>query len=341
MCYEKVFVRSPLNVKKKDLVYSNKSYELSKLKVLSINNVDFTHNGIGFKNNKIIRQTVQAYPDKKRIFELEGQIQLRNNPIELYFDNNKYLLVHHPWLNYYHWLTEAIPRIWLVNNILDTLILLLPEYYKNIEFVQDSLKPFKFKKIVYVPSGFNMKIKKAVIPQIKPICSSYYPKVLFELRNLYIEYAKGLNLQIADLGERVYIMRGNSFRRRIVNEIDLIDNLKKHGFRAVDTSSFSFFEQVLFSKKLKYLISNGSGLTNMHFMNPGSTVIELQKRITNENDFHDKVLWHFASALNLNYCFFVSSPVDKNDDIYTANLIINVTKFEKLLNKVLRDTYTH
>jgi capsular polysaccharide biosynthesis protein len=92
---------------------------------------------------------------------------------------------------------------------------------------------------------------------------------------------------------------------------------------------------VLFSEKLKYLISNGSGLTNMHFMNAGTTVVELQKRMTNENDFHDKVLWHLASSLNLNYWYFICSPVNRKEDLYIADLKIDINKFEKLLTKML------
>jgi capsular polysaccharide biosynthesis protein len=330
-----IYVNPPLNIKEYPHLFYKRSYESTPLQVLKINNVTATYNGICFKNFEIIKESVQAYPDKIKIFELEGELQLRSKLIKSYAGKNQYLIIHHPWLNYYHWLTEAIPRIWLVKKILDSLILLLPEHYKNIEFVQDSLKPFKFKDVIYVPSGFNMRIGNAVIPQIKPICSSYYPEVLSELRNFYILFARGLRIQVPELGERVYIIRGNSLRRKIVNENALIEVLKKFDFNSVDATSFSFFEQVLFSEKLKYLISNGSGLTNMHFMNAGTTVMELQKRITNENDFHDKVLWHLASALKLNYWFFVCPPVNKKDDMYTADLKTDINKFENLLTKML------
>jgi capsular polysaccharide biosynthesis protein len=330
-----VNVYPPVNLKRVNCLYSKRSYDISPLKVLTINDVDATNNGICFRHFRIIKESVQAYPDKIKIFELEGQLHFRQRPIKYYVDSNRYLLIHHPWLNYYHWLTESIPRIWLVKKILDSLILLLPEHYKNIEFVQESLKAFKFKDIVYIPSGFNMRIGNAVIPQIKPICSSYYPSVLFELRDFFLEYAKSVNIRVPKLGERLYIIRGNSSRRKIVNEYALMEVLKKFDFISVDATSYSFFEQVLFSEKLKYLISNGSGLTNMHFMNDGTTVMELQKRMTNENDFHDKVLWHLASALNLNYWYFVCSPVNRKDDLYIADLKIDINKFEKLLIKML------
>ncbi|TAL75061.1 MAG: glycosyltransferase family 61 protein [Bacteroidetes bacterium] len=328
-------VSPPVNLKEINCLYSKRSYDIFPLKVLNISNIDVTYDGICFKKSKIIKESVQAYPDKIRIFELEGKLQFKQRQVKYFVDKNQYLLIHHPWLNYYHWLTEVIPRIWLVKDVLYSLILLLPDHYKNIEFVQDSLKPFRFKEIIYVHEGYNMRIGNAVIPQIKPICSSYYPSVIFELRAFFLEYAKKNNIIASELGERVYIMRGNSLRRKIVNENALMEVLKKYDFITVDATSYSFFEQVLFSEKLKYLISNGSGLTNMHFMNVGTTVMELQKRITNENDFHDKVLWHLASALNLNYWFFICPPVNKKDDMYIADLKIDINKFDKLLTKML------
>jgi hypothetical protein len=73
----------------------------------------------------------------------------------------------------------------------------------------------------------------------------------------------------------------------------------------------------------------------MHFMKDGSTVLELQKKITNINDFHDKVLWHLASALILNYYYFICEPENKGHDMYTSNLKINLKKFEDRIIKML------
>jgi|ERR1035437_6609051 capsular polysaccharide biosynthesis protein len=330
-----IIVDPPANHNGLNYLYSIRSYDIYPLKVLYINDIDVTYEGICFKKSKIIKESVQAYPDKIKIFELEGTLQLRKRPVKYFVDKNRYLVIHHPWLNFYHWLTEAIPRLWLVKNVLDSLVLILPEHFKNIEYVQASLKPFRFKEVVYIPSGYNIKIRNAVIPQIKPLCSIYYPYQLLELRNVYIDYARRTEKEVPDFGERVYIIRGNSLRRRILNEKALMEVLMKYEFHSIDATAYSFYKQVLFSENIKFLISNGSGLTNMHFMKANRTVMELQKKITNENDFHDKVLWHLASALKLNYWYFVCTPKNKNADMYTADMKIDLRKFENTLFKML------
>ena len=70
-------------------------------------------------------------------------------------------------------------------------------------------------------------------------------------------------------------------------------------------------------------------------MKEGSTVLELQKKITNMNDFHDLVLWHLASVLNLNYYYFACDPTNKQQDMHPADLKINLKKFEDKIIKML------
>jgi capsular polysaccharide biosynthesis protein len=330
-----IYVTPPSNSKLGNFLFYRSTYKIKPLKVLWIKNISVTHNGVCFKNSRIIKECVQAYPDKIKIFELEGSLQFRSNLFKHYNGNHQYLLIHHPWINYYHWFTEAVPRIWLVKDMIDSMVLLLPSYYKHIQFIQESLIPFKFKEILYVPDGYNMLVENAVIPQIKPFCCNYDPNVLDEIRKFYVEYVKINKMSVPDLGERIYIMRGNSLRRKIVNEESLMKILEKHNFKSINTKYYTFFEQILFSDNARFLISNGSGLTNMHFMKTGSSVLEMQKKITNMNDFHDLVLWYMASGLNLNYYYFLCNPVNSYQDMYFADLRIDLKKFEERIIRML------
>jgi capsular polysaccharide biosynthesis protein len=335
MSIKVVKITPPINANARNPLYAKRTFELFPQKVLYVNNVDVTHDGICFKNSKLIRESVQAYPDKIKLFELEGKYSIENLPFIEFGGNDMYLLVHHPWFNYYHWLTESIPRIWMVRKDLEKLVLLLPAYYEYAEYVQDSLRPFKFKDIIYFKSGYNIHVHNAIIPQIKPLCSSYDPEIINDLRSMYYKFAKSVDLPDNDLSKRIYILRGNSQRRRIINEDELIKLLSKYDFSSINAESYSFFEQVRFSNETLCLISNGSGLTNMLFMPELSHVVNLEKKITNPNDFHDKVLWHLSSVLNLRYCSLICDPVNKKQDMYIADLKININALEKLLVRIL------
>jgi capsular polysaccharide biosynthesis protein len=337
MSLRRIHINLPINGRSNNCLFQRRSYVINPLNILELNDIIATHEGLIFKNSQIITESVQNYPDKIKIFELEGRLKLRNFHKKHYTGNTLYLLIHHPWLNYYHWLTEAIPRLWSVRDVLNEMILLLPEKYKEVKFVQESLKPFRHLNLEYIPDNYNASVKHAIIPQIKPFCSNYDPDVVNDIKTFYIEYARKCKIIPQILNKRLYIIRGDSMRRRIINEEEVIYKLDDYDFKSIKAQSYSFYEQILFSENTDYLISNGSGLTNMHFMKERTSVLELQKKRTNINDFHDKVLWYLASVLNLRYYYLSCKPVNRHQDMYTANLKINLKSFEKVLIKMLNE----
>ena len=330
-----IHISPPKNVSGYSYLFFKRSYKIFPLKILEARNVTVTSDGICFHNSEIIKESVQAIPDKVRIFELSGNLQLKTSPTIHLQDKKRYLLIFHPWINYYHWLTESVPRLWLARDILNEVVVLLPESYKKLKYVQESILPFNLKNIEYFPDGNNIKVRNAIIPQIKPICSYYHPDVVCNLRRFYVEFAKNICKDVPIKNDRLYILRGNSMRRRIINENEVLEVLDKFNFLSVDATSFAFLDQVVFSDHARFLVSNGSGLTNMHFMRSGTSVMELQKRITNLNDFHDRVLWHLSSVLKINYYYFICDPVNKQEDLYHANLKINTKNLENRIKEFL------
>ena len=64
--------------------------------------------------------------------------------------------------------------------------------------------------------------------------------------------------------ERIYIVRKGS--RRVVNESELLDRLRRHGFRPVALEELSFEEQIrLFHDAEAVVGTHGAGLTNLLF----------------------------------------------------------------------------
>lgn len=96
----------------------------------------------------------------------------------------------------------------------------------------------------------------------------------------------------------------------------------------------SFKEQVALFSETSILLSNhGAGLTNMLFMPAGSNVIELRKK----NDDHNNCYFSLASALNLKYYYQQCEPLNKDEDAYTANLIVEPSELSFLLKEVIQD----
>ena len=75
--------------------------------------------------------------------------------------------------------------------------------------------------------------------------------------------------------ERIYISRNQASRRRIVNEEEVVNLLKKIGFQIITFESTSIREQALYLANAQIVVGpHGAGLTNILFCNPGTKIIE-------------------------------------------------------------------
>ena len=85
----------------------------------------------------------------------------------------------------------------------------------------------------------------------------------------------------------------------------MIEVLRAFNFRIVRTEDYSFAEQVRLAAGARYLVSNhGAGLTNILFMRPGSSVLELR----HATDCINNCYFTLASALNLKYFYQTCQP---------------------------------
>ena len=112
-----------------------------------------------------------------------------------------------------------------------------------------------------------------------------------------------------------------SNRRKIVNEASVIGLMDYLNIRIIDIENFSFQEIVSVFNGTTHLISiHGAGLTNMIFMEKGSSVFELLL----ENTLTDKCYYFLANASELNYSYqLCKSKNDIKDHIY-VDLIVDI-----------------
>jgi capsular polysaccharide biosynthesis protein len=307
-----------------------------------LKNVLVTYSGLAINRSGLIKACYHDYPE-------EHQIQLRaaayyfheaendgDKLIEL-DDDEPYLLIHHPWRNYYHWICEAILRLWTVRDKLDELVLLLPESYKDIDFVMGSLEPFAVKKIYFIPEGKSVLVKRLCLPAIKPHCDSYDYEKLRGIRNLYLDFFQSGKIRDIDLGERIYLSRRKASRKKVLNEVEVEDIMRKHGFSIVYNEDFTFLEQIGIYSHASYLVSiHGSGLTNMLFMREGAGILEILKHKTNTLDRPSFVFWYQAAALGFSYYQQLNPPVNPDgDDYFFGDFDIDLQLLERNVIQML------
>jgi capsular polysaccharide biosynthesis protein len=341
-----VNVEKPANLVEEDACMFEPyvSYETPSLKVQNLKGAFITETGLVSNSKGLVRECYH--------YKMPGQYGERLNEISHYYhaakenpeklltlDNTEtYLLIHHTWHNnYYHWICETLLRLWMVKDKIDQMILLLPSESKISRFVYETLEPFKFKSIFHIPNETGVLVRTLCMPQLKPSMASYNHRALFFLKKLYIDYTTHVKHLELNFGERIYLSRAKSSRRKIVNEIDVENTLKVHDFNIIYNEDYSFYQQVALYSNAKYLVSiHGAGLTNILFMPTSSKVLEFHKRNTNPKDHHSFVFWYLADALSHNYYHQICEPANHDDDFFEADFIVDIELLKRNLKLMLQ-----
>jgi capsular polysaccharide biosynthesis protein len=338
----KITVPLPINITDHDrpLFEPYVAYDLSPLKVKTIKNAFVTNTGLIMNSRGLVKECHHDYPIQHADYLKEAAYyyyDVEDHPENLVTldDDRTYLAIHHPWFNYYHWICESIFRLWMVRADLDNLVLILPEHYKDADFIMGSLEPFNIKHIFFIPNEKSLLVKNLCLPQIKPICDSYNAAQLKAVSSFYRNYVFSEKKLKADKADKLYVSRHLASRRKIINEEEVLNILKKYEFTIYYPEKFPFLEQVAVFANVKYLVGeHGSGLTNLLFVQKGASLLELHKNQTNELDHPSPLFWYMADALEINY-YHQSCKTHGREDYFEGDYLVDAELFEKNLLKML------
>lgn len=333
-----VQVPYPLNLAEEERFWYEPylTYEQYPQKIKYLHKVFVGNSGLCLTNKGLIKECHHSYLGQYRYYQNEAAkfyFDVQDNPEKLITldDDQVYLLIHHPWFNYYHWVCEALFRLWMVRNKLDDMILLLPAYYRNADFITGSIEPFNIKRIFYIPDECSVIVRNLCLPQIKPICDSYNVKQLRQLSSFYRSYVQNIKHISTDLGDRIYVSRKLASRRKVVNEDEIIPVFEKFGFTIFNPERFCFQEQVSIFSKTKFLVGeHGSGLTNLLFMTKGTSLLELHKSQTNELSHPSPLFWYMAQGIGVNYYHQLCTTYGRKD-YFDGHYIVDPAALEQNL----------
>ncbi|MHC5673711.1 glycosyltransferase family 61 protein [Nostoc sp.] len=200
--------------------------------------------------------------------KLPNIVKINGTVSVLATENGKY--------NYFHWMFDVLPRIHLLK---------LTNNYNHIEkfvtnqlkynFQQESLKIIGIpkEKIIESNENIHLKVDSLVVPSLPGIPGAMPLWVCEFLRRSFL-----FNPVIKQINEveKIYITRRNANYRRVLNEDEIIQVLKKFDFTVLDPGDFTITEQVAIFSSAKIIISpHGAALTNLVFCNPGTKVLEI------------------------------------------------------------------
>lgn len=231
---------------------------------------------------------------------------------------------------YFHWLTDALTRLFVMRDRLDHRRLLLPWEFETRDFVKSSLDAFGVKAVDFIKREEVIECGSLLMPTHTAPSGHFRDEVIQGVRTSLLSAYGDKDYRGA--GERIYISRRAAAKRRIANEDEISETLSNSGFQTVYAEELSFEQQVELFSRARYLVSNhGAGLTNMLFMKTGSSVLELRHR----TDYINNCYFIMSSALNLNYFYQLCEPQHDNRDAHTADLIVDPKELDQNLTLLL------
>jgi hypothetical protein len=305
--------------------------ELPETRLLELRDVGVSPDGMLFKGGRILPHSFSS-PVIMRHF-----LGRRRSVVKFLAANylarprrraaGPYLWVVDDWsYGYFHWLADALPRLYAAREAAGATPLLLPASFARMEFVTGSLKLLGFDRVEFMEEGRVYFCERLLLPTHTAPSGNYREEVVRGLRDLFA----GALAPAPD--ERVYLSRGRAPKRKVSNEEELLGALAEFGFRVVRFEEHPFAEQVRIAQGAKYFVSNhGAGLTNMMFMRPGGSVLELRRAGERERNW----FFNLACAMRLRYFYQNCPPEDPAGEAHTGNLLADPRRFRENLRLML------
>lgn len=202
--------------------------------------------------------------------------------------------------NYYHWMSDVLPRIKLYGKIFDQVD----------HFCVASSVPQKFLDVLPL---FG-------IPKEKLLLVKDHEKLHFQ--NLFVASLPGSEgrapkwaidfvrkklltaTKLAEPTKKIYFKRGTAVERKILNEDTVIQILSERGFEVIEPDKLSIPQQAALMQETKVVISaHGAALTNLLFATDSCSLIE----IFCPDYFRTDCFYTLTGILKINYWYILGT----------------------------------
>src|SRR5262249_4704576 len=126
---------------------------------------------------------------------------------------DKAVWITHDWSNgFFHWMTDALPRLEACTDYMNGHAVLLPMAYSNIQFVQESLTLLHV-PIIYYDTAYPLAVNEILVPSHTAPTGNYNNKFIHELRKRLVVRASNETST-----NRIYVSRRKAEKRQLTNE---------------------------------------------------------------------------------------------------------------------------
>jgi len=236
--------------------------------------------------------------------------------------------------NYWHWLFDVLPRMAMVENLINLNkidFFLLPdlkekfqnETLKNLNIetskrlTSRNCRHFSADQIIVTDHPYNL------LNDPKKDSLNIPTWIISFLRKKFLN-SKTNN---QNLPKKIYIERtdsksGHGKMRSIINENEVKDFLKKQGFEFLTLSKHHFNQQVEIFNQAECVVGlHGAGFANIVFCEPNTKVLELQ------SDSAGEIIKNISKKNHLNYdCISVKPKISTDNQLGHIEINIDTLK---------------
>ena len=328
-----VKVRRPVNFDPSDenwfLPWEN--YRTNDREIFKLHDVNVTDKGVVFS---LLKKFNKAFVTSQLVKKYDKLYLLKVN---LFYKKvfagaeETCVLVFDPWSarNYYHWVIDALPRLFIIREQLRDNIVLLPRNARR--YMYESVRLFNPKATLELKKHTYARVKQLCLP--RPVADSgrHDGAVLKELKKFILSALDGQNHDRTAV-DRIYVSRANQHSRKISNEQEVRELLMKYGFNVVHFENMTFADQVSVMRNATHVVSShGANLTNILFMRENGKVLEINKNVSPNLCYYS-----LASSIDLEY-YYQFCPIACNgpDHDNNADLIVDIGKLQENVEAML------
>ncbi len=227
--------------------------------------------------------------------------------------------------NYFHWMTDCLPRIWEGIERDPSSPIILPEAFRSLSYVTQSLDLLNI-KVEFFKSRENLKVDTLILTAR----TATFPNFNVPLTQKTREKLSSQTEKIP--WKNVYVSRKLAPKRKAHNELEVELMLRKRGFEIVYAEQLSVKQQIDLMEETKLMVClHGAALTNILFLKKKAKVLELR----NIGDSKTQCYFNLASALELQY-YYTLNKGDHMDTIMT-DFTIDLDALQSVLDLVEKE----
>ncbi|MDB5226402.1 MAG: hypothetical protein JWN78_595 [Bacteroidota bacterium] len=312
-----------MHLLKKDFIHLTET--IPPVFLVEVDNAYISPFGVVYKHGFVVKESVYSMFNARSFYASFYKKLLLNKIIHI---DGKCTIVHNSYFqNYYHWLLEAVPRLYLLKEQAPQLTLILNE--DSPGFIKQYVKLFRFKEVVYVNERHLVKADHAIFPTFTSRGLAMYEPIIREMATWLL---KENNIRTGNpLSKNIFITRKSAKYRRLINEQEVIDYLSSRNVEIVTLEDLSIREQMqLFAEAKNVIGVQGAGMSNMIYAQHAKLLVTII-----HEEHPDDAYFNLANINNTGCYYFQCKGTGNFDYKNNDDLVADMNKFTEVCEKYI------